>query len=229
MRWPAIHCGDCICIDSFPSGRAASGDRAVFQRRKRSANNPPSPALKTVEEKFTASFPSRDLRSSVAPSQLSKNIPARPAPKHAAVSSTRNPRQIPATTATIAPALHPASVPARLMPPSVPAGTIWPDVSKITFPGRDCPISEEAVSAVASTKAAAIAITATARGRPAEANAAVTAAAPKLAHIWETRRPDLGSATPICSFLLRRKRVVNTVSPTNANKGDSAVCHHAPP
>jgi len=152
-----------------------------------------------VPSKLTASLPKTCLRSRLAPSRLSANIPTT-----AAVADTHNQRQArrPATRATklttIA-AMIPATVPPMLMPPSVPAGTRSKVVIRSAVSLVACPYSLETVSAAASANAATQASKKTCLSVMAN-SATQDVAIPKLASTWNPFRPLLFSAVPRCSF-----------------------------
>src|SRR5580698_1549728 len=115
-----------------------------------------NPAALPVERKFTPSLSNHPLRSSVAPSKLSKKNP-NTAPPPLIQNIERSPRSahVP-IPATIPAAIKPASVPAALTAPSVPGSATPSVVIMRGCPPSTCPISDETVSAAASASAASI-------------------------------------------------------------------------
>lgn len=156
-------------------------------------------AANSVDRKFTALFPSRRLRSRVAPKRLSSRVAAIAALAEMRAVLTSTTPVAKETAVTIATAKTPASVPRSVIAPSVPIGTRFPLVTRRGTPPTACPISLSTVSPVASASAATTA--AANLGSWAKPyTTAQPAATARLANTCSESRPRRDSAVPSFSF-----------------------------
>src|SRR5258708_13578058 len=166
----------------------------------------------------------------VAPKKLSKKRPATPAPNDVNAAPVLRWIAHPAATATKAPYELPAHEPRSVTAPSVPGSTRHSPVINRGSPPNAWPISEDTVSAVASTSAAThpVFIIKIAQPKGSEVSPLTNQAVLREAHIPATERfaiicaallPCRFFPSPALAFRCRPARVARNVSRNSSTSG----------